>query len=155
MAGIERGEDIYLTYVEEVREVDHGPTIRAILDPDEQQLARQYNGDCTVNDLRHASDNSALPLALRETFAYIMAECDTLSSGHFAGKHATPLDLALSDDVAVCWYGTRKTPKMGNMVRPRFVCDRCGWVWYGTTNRRADCTACGKHYREERKPRKK
>ena len=148
MAGPVPGEDIYLTYVEEVREVDHGPTLR-VLHPEETKAARRYNGDCTVADLRRMADNpEQLPLALRETFPHIIRQGDALSRGHFAGKYPTTLDFLLSDDSSVCWYGASQT---STLVRSRFVCDRCGWVWYGRAIRQAECPACGKHFREYRK----
>lgn len=148
MAGPDPGEDIYLTYVEEVREVAHGPILR-VRDPEEQRAARHYNGDCTVADLRRmASDPQQLPLALRETFPHIIREGDALSRGHFVGKYPTTLDFLLSDDSSVCWYGASQTT---SLVRSRFVCDRCGWIWFGRARRQAECPACGKHFREYRK----
>ena len=157
MHGKDPDEDMYLTYIEAVREVPHGPIIRA-LDPEEKKLARRYNGDCTVADLRRmANDPSQLPLALRETFPHIIRECKELSSGYFAGKHPSPLDLALSDDVAVCWReATTQKGHMVRRVRPRFGCERCGWRWFGTIRDKAECpaAACGKHFREYRKQKK-
>ena len=145
MMGKEKGEDVYLTYLEHVMHCDAPPTLQA-LSPAEQRLARAYNGDCTVAELRRRLATKNLPLALLESFQHIIRECEELSSGYFAGKYTTPLDLALSDDVAVCWDG-----KQGPKIRPRFPCDRCGWVWYGRAKQRAECTACGQWYRDYRK----
>lgn len=134
------GEDMYLTYLEEIKEVDHGPTIRS-LTPEERILARQYNGDCTVADLR-VMPAYTMPLALRESFPHIIRECEDLSSALFAGKYFSPLDLALSDDTAVCWYG-KAAAQTTPVVRSRFVCEHCGWIWYGRAKRKVQCTAAG------------
>ena len=145
LCGPQPGEDMYLTYLEQTRHVDHPPAFRA-LSPAEAKVARHYNGDCTVAELRRmASDPQHLPLALRGTFPHIIRECVELSSGLFAGKYASPLDLALSDDVAVCWHERPQRTK--TLVRPRFVCDRCGWVWFGRVKRQGECSGCGKHFR--------
>lgn len=153
MCGKERGEDIYLTYLEHVTHCEEPPSLRA-LNPAEMRMATHYSGDGTVAALRSMLEHpSTIPLALQDTVLHIIKECVELSSGLFAGKYHTWLDLALSDDVAVSWYGRSRERDATSLVRARFACDWCGFVWYGRSKQRAQCpaTGCRRVYRGYRR----
>lgn len=139
LAGKHAGEDMYLTYLEDVAEIDHDPTIR-VLSPAERKLARHYNGDCTVAELRNLV-NHASTLDVLETFQHIIRECNELSSTVFAGQYHSGLDLALSDEVS--YSLAPQTDTQTSLVRFRQRCERCGFVWFGRRTKHRQCPAKG------------
>lgn len=141
--------EAYIAYVEEVKEVDHDPTIRS--------GNFNENNDFTVSQFRDALVYDDLPLALRTTFPHIISRCEELSSGLFAKTYATPLDLALSADISFSLpyaHSQDSIPQGTPMVRQRFSCQYCGkWMWFGRADKRAKCTGCKKHFNQYREGR--
>lgn len=144
----ENGAELYEVIARQAREVDHCP-IRE-LEEKEQELCRTLNGDWTMAKAQQLLDDPDSTLDGMETFHDIIRQCHVLSSGVFAGKYRSALDLAVSNykDVAIAWRTFGKKAQIPVVVRARYTCDRCGWQWYGRAARRAQCTApgCRKNY---------
>ena len=145
----EHGQELYEVIAHPVREVSHCP-IRT-LERGEQELCRELNGDWTMAEVQQLLDDQTSNLDGLEIFQDIIRQCDVLSSGPFAGKYRSPLDLAVSKDVAVSWrtFG-KKSKQTPVVVRGLFRCEQCGWQWYGSAGKahKAQCTApgCRKNY---------